>query len=491
MGDLKAPHSFSAQGCPTSTAAVDLSPRNGTESTNSTPEPSDGKLYGRVEPRIFTPPLRELTPETSDGFEIIAFAESLGMELMPWQRWFLTHSLELNPDGSYRFKEILLEVSRQNGKTTVVDVLIAYWLNDGLKILSTSATTTVAEDSWEAVIEIVEDNPEVFGPPKVDRQNGKKSITLLESRGKYKIAGATRRGGRGARGCHRVIEDELREHLDWQSHAAAANTILARPDGQVWMLSNAGDDRSEVLNHYHAQGVAQTNPTLGFFSWSAPDGCEITDRSAWAQANPALGHTITEKALETALSQPASIFRTENLCQFVPSLDEVVSASAWSRCLDPGTLQAHKARVALCLDVSSDMKHATLVAAAVLPDGRVRIETVRAWESTAQVRKDLPALLKKIKPRVFGWFPGGPSAAIAVDLKGISQAKEIPSQAPQRPVWASPSTSRQQESVRTATSCSQHTFSRPRSTTPATVGASLVRTADSATPPTQPQEPST
>lgn len=56
---------------------------------------------GYAEPRIWTKPLRELTPETSLGFEVIDYArEVLHVELRPWQKWLLIHALELNEDGS-------------------------------------------------------------------------------------------------------------------------------------------------------------------------------------------------------------------------------------------------------------------------------------------------------------------------------------------------------------------------------------------------------
>lgn len=40
-------------------------------------------IYGCEAPRIFTPPLRDLTPETTLGFEVIEFAEDvLQVELL-------------------------------------------------------------------------------------------------------------------------------------------------------------------------------------------------------------------------------------------------------------------------------------------------------------------------------------------------------------------------------------------------------------------------
>ncbi|MEZ5411043.1 MAG: hypothetical protein R2761_23635 [Acidimicrobiales bacterium] len=69
---------------------------------------------GSVEPRIFTPPLRELTPETSFGYDVIDFArEVMGIELDPWQQWLAIHVGELLPDGRPRFRYVLILVARQ------------------------------------------------------------------------------------------------------------------------------------------------------------------------------------------------------------------------------------------------------------------------------------------------------------------------------------------------------------------------------------------
>ena len=84
-------------------------------------------LRGSEKPRIFTPPLRRLTRSTSKGFECIEFAEDiLEIKLLPWQKWLLIHALELNPDGSFRFRTVVLLVARQNGKSTLMLVLALY-----------------------------------------------------------------------------------------------------------------------------------------------------------------------------------------------------------------------------------------------------------------------------------------------------------------------------------------------------------------------------
>lgn len=96
--------------------------------------------HGFTVPRVFTKPLAvgvpglcgcgcALSPETSRGFEAVAFAEQfLKVTLYPWERWLLIHLLELNPDGTLRFRKALVIVARQNGKTLIAAVLAAFFL---------------------------------------------------------------------------------------------------------------------------------------------------------------------------------------------------------------------------------------------------------------------------------------------------------------------------------------------------------------------------
>jgi hypothetical protein len=198
-------------------------------------------------------------------------------------------------------------------------------------------------------------------------------------------------------------------------------------------LSNAGDDTSVVLNHQRQAALAYAesgegdDDSLGIFEWSGEDECDLDDPEAWCQANPALGYTITEATLRSKLaSLPPAVFRTEHLCQRVQVMDGAIDLAAWKECLDPSTMDSLRDRIALCVDVSLDLQHVSLVAAAVDGTGKVRVEVVDAWESVAQARKHLPSWLERINPRVFGWFPNGPAASLKVDLKGVRKTVEIP-----------------------------------------------------------------
>jgi len=330
-------------------------------------------LVGCELPRLSTPPARDLTPETSRGFECVDFAEDvLGLVLMPWQKWTLVHGLELAEDGSYRFRTLLVITSRQAGKSTLLQVLALWrmYVDGAPLVLGTAQNLSLAEETWTGALQMAEGVPELAREvAHVSRTNGDKYLRLTSGE-RYKVAAATRSGGRGL-SSDLVLLDELREHRDWEAWSAVTKTTLARPAPQVLGFSNAGDKTSVVLAALREKALASAadrHTTLGIFEWSAPDGCALDDRSAWAQANPALGYRMTEQAIAAALEvDPEEVFRTEVLCQWVHAVDAAINSTVWDSLADPDASRGTE--VVFCLDVAPDHSTASLVAAWKRPDG--------------------------------------------------------------------------------------------------------------------------
>lgn len=399
-----------------------------------TSQRSRRNVKGRETPRLWTKPLRELTPETSLGFEVIEFAELiLGVELYPWQKWLLIHALELNEDGSYRFRRVIVLVARQNGKSMLAGVLAAWWLfvdSDRhpdrippvkFRILGTAQNLDTARDVWVTVRQwcdpSADPEEDMTVRPALQRAvrkvydvNGKEEI-VLKSGIKYLIRAASRKSGRG-KSSPRVLMDELREQLDWSAWDSISQTTKAMYSPQLWGFSNAGDARSVVLNHqrsvalpliedwatYVETGVQSVEEfangrdmTLGWFEWSAPDECALDDIDAILQSNPSIGHgEITlESVLADAKGMPEASFRTEVLCQWVTALEiPFMDGEQWAAQADPplvderGALESMGSRVAdgseLCLavDTSGNRRRSYIGAAGWREDGSAHVEVI-------------------------------------------------------------------------------------------------------------------
>ena len=355
-------------------------------------------MKGVTEARIFTQPLRELTPETSLGFATIEYAKTvLGKTLYPWQEWALIHSLEivgsLNGDWKFRFREVLFLISRQNGKTVLSEVIASFFLNvlDAPSIFGTSLSLDKAEEVWEAVINDQEDIPDLSKQiERVGRTNGNKRLVLSGHR-QYKVGAPTRRAGRGDSN-DLVMLDEIREQRDWETWSAAVASTVAKPNGIVVCFSNAGDPdsvvlrqlRSTAIEHITGQKAADFGgsvdaDTLGLFEWSAPDGAKTDDMEALAQANPALGYGyLTERALlSNRATFPENKFRSECMCQQVETiLPQPFPDGAWNAGVDTASRITPESPIWYGIDMSQDRRWTTIAVCGMRTDGNYHIEVV-------------------------------------------------------------------------------------------------------------------
>lgn len=383
---------------------------------------------GKTQPRLFTPPLRPLTRKTSHGYAVADFAEMIGEPLQPWERWTAIHALEVMPDGSYRFRVVLVLVARQNGKSHLIRV-ITLWLMymvQRRRVLGVAQDVSLAREQWNLAQEMIHDCPDLDAEwGKARNVNGDEQFSITNG-SRWKIAAANRKAGRGGSN-DLVIIDELREQRSWDAWAALSKTTLARPNSMIVAMSNQGDDEAVVLHQLRAAALAGTDPSLGIFEYSAPDGCELDDWQGIAQANPSLGYRVSHAGIRSALTtDPPGVFRTEVLCQKVDQIDGAIDLNAWKECADPsGSMAGMRGKVALCFDVAPDGEHATLVHAGRLSDGRIRVEIVRSWKSTDEARNELPELLRKARPVALVWYPGGPAAALAPLLRPMKNSVEL------------------------------------------------------------------
>ena len=390
--------------------------------------PAPAGIKGVTEPRLYTPELRPLTFATTAGYEIIKFAKhTLGIELLPWQKWWLLHAFEYADPGArvvdrsrvYRYRTILTLVGRQSGKTTLLKV-VALWCmvkKPGAMVLGAAQSMDIAREAWSGAVDMAETNYKIAKQvAAVKRGNTETSLKFVNG-SRYRLT-ATRQGAGRGLSVKLLILDEIREQKDWQAWSALSKTTLAQADGLIVAISNAGDASSVVLNQLRESALAGLDPSIGLMEYSGADGCELDDWSQIAQASPGLGYTVSAEAILTSMgTDPPPVFRTEILCQSVESLDSPISAQAWNACADPAGSRVMEAdRKYFCLDVAPEGEHATLAAASVTDSGRTRVGIVAGWSDLTRMRNDLPGLLATYKPKTLGWFPGGPAAAVMADL---------------------------------------------------------------------------
>jgi hypothetical protein len=401
-------------------------------------------VLGSVEPRLWTPALRDLSqPAASWGHAFIAFCALIGWPLDLWQRWLAIHLGELFPDGSLRYRKAIIIVARQNGKTVFARLLILYWLfiERVPYIHGVHKDRGEAKKSWREAIDMAESVPLLAAALPADhvRLQISEEDFWTSYKSHYGFSAPNRKAGRG-KTVHRALIDELLEHKArdcWNALIPAMNAL----DGALAVcITNEGDESSIVLHEeYDAalESAENGDPDTDTFlaAWSAPANSDPEDLQALAAANPSLnrrrpnGTGLTDRALlgearkaKRAGGRTLAEFKIEMMCMRIDQLDPAIDPQAWAACgtAEPIDMAEHRRAVALCFDVAVDNSHATL-AAAVTIDGVTHIEILKAWngyESRKQLRAELPGLLTRYRPRKCLWFPGGPAAAVADQWAG-------------------------------------------------------------------------
>jgi phage terminase large subunit-like protein len=391
------------------------------------------KLLGALEPRLHTPWLKG----ESRGHEIAELAERIGQPLLPWQRLLLDDMSVVDDEGMFIKKSSLVLLARQSGKSHMMRMrmLAGLFCFGEENILMMSSQRKMAIRSLEIMVMIVERNDfllkQVKGG-KIDtawrRTTGNEGLHL-ENGNRIEVIAANSDSARGLTADVLWI-DELRE-VGEAAMDASKSTTLTRPNSQRFYTSNAGSAESEVLIHMRERSMMKPPRSLGFYEYSAPENCDIWDRSAWAMANPSLGILISEEAVEETIATSTVVAaRTETLCQFVNTgLTSPWTPGSWEDLADKDMQMNPGMTVMFAFDVDPHTRRsASLVAGALLPDGRIALQLLQTWESLIAV--DELQIAVDIKKKCDEWHPrlvlhdSYTTAAIAERLRNSGIAVE-------------------------------------------------------------------
>jgi phage terminase large subunit-like protein len=234
--------------------------------------------------------------------------------------------------------------------------------------------------------------------------NGTESIQMTGNAGggRLEVVSANRSGARG-RTADFLWLDELRE-INEEAYSAAMPITRARPNAQTLLTSNAGDAFSTVLNDVRQNANEHPPTSFGYYEYSAPQFSKIHDRKAWYIANPALGYTITESAIEDSIATSSvETTMTETLSMWIDSTQspwphgsiEATSDASLKLNVGPVTVMA--------FDVSPSRRDASLVMGQLTPDGKIGVCVLETFES--QIAVDELQIAARVKYWADLYFP--------------------------------------------------------------------------------------
>ena len=365
-------------------------------------------LMGALHPRLHTPWIKGPTR----GGEIAELARRIGQPLLPWQELILNDMCAVDENGMFIKKSSLFCCARQSGKSHMLRmrVLAGLFCFGEKDILIMSSQRKMAEKSLEMIADIIARNDFLVAQVKdgkiesaYRKSNGKERI-ILESGAQVEVVAANSDSSRGL-SADMLWIDELRE-VGEAAMDASKSTTLTRPNSQRFYTSNAGTIESEVLNLMRQRSLEKPPRSLGFYEYSAPEHCDIWDRSAWAMANPSLGILISEEAVEETIATSTVVAaRTETLCQWVNTgMTSPWTPGSWEDLADSEMIMHPGLPTMFAFDVEPHTRRsASLVAGSLLPDGRIGLQLLKTWESLVAV--DELQIAVDIKEKADTWHP--------------------------------------------------------------------------------------
>lgn len=185
-----------------------------------------------------------------------------------------------------------------------------------------------------------------------------------------------------------MIVDELHVVTEdvWEAVTSVAGK---RPQSLTLAISTPADSADSVMWRLVEHGRAGDDESFYFREYAAPEGCDVGDRAAWREANPALACRdpfLSEDGLESVLKTIREpVFRQLRLGQWVTGVDSWLPWGAWGECAAPRPIRPGE-RVVLAFDGSASGDSTALVGCAM--DGYLWLEGL--WENPGDDRWRVP-----------------------------------------------------------------------------------------------------
>lgn len=304
-------------------------------------------------------------------------------ELDPWQRDALAVACAIDQRLRWRFFEVVLRLSRQNGKGDVIQArevleatLVASMFGPRI-VRHTAHELETAEDAHARLVALIDIAPALQRRvANVTNQNGKKNIEWRNG-SVIKYRSRSGRGGRGLQGDLIVLDEDL--YLEASMLGAVIPTLLSRDNCQVLYAGSGLLPTSSQAHAVRRRALVSTDPDpqLAYMEYSAPEGSHVWDRTVWPLANPALaaGRLTEAKIAKSIQALGEEEGAREHLCISESTAKAaVIPDGAWADLADKSSEIPHELPVQYCLDVDEDGTHAAIGVAGRRADGLWHLE---------------------------------------------------------------------------------------------------------------------
>jgi hypothetical protein len=264
-------------------------------------------------------------------------AAEAGLPLMAWQQYVSDVGLEVDSDtGELAYREVVVSVMRQNGKTTLVLVAMCarclMWGREQ-RIAYTAQTGKDARTKFkEDHKPIIEASPLNLLVRRFYMSDGNTSM-VWKNGSRISVLDNTPSAGHG-KTLDLAVVDEAFADRDNDREQALLPTMATRVNPQIWNVSTAGTQESTYLLRKVEAGraavTAGRNTGLAYFEWAIPEDEDVDDPKVWAKRMPAYGVTIHDEYIRHARqSMTDGDFRRAIGNQWTETEERAIPAELW------------------------------------------------------------------------------------------------------------------------------------------------------------------
>jgi len=263
------------------------------------------------------------------------------LQLMPFQRDFIKAIYD-NPAGTSR---AYLSIARKNGKSALIAcIALAHTVGPEAKLNSQIISGARSRDQAAIVFKLAEKmvrlNPDLAKIVKVIPSQ--KTLIGLPMNVEYRAISAEAGTAHGLSPILAILDEVGQIRGPHDAFVEAIETAQGAHENPVLLaISTQAATDGDLFSIWLDDAEKSKDPHIVSHVYSAPEDCDIMDRSAWQAANPALGIFRSIKDIEDfakrALRQPSveNSFRWLYLNQRIEASAPFISKSVWQSCGGP------------------------------------------------------------------------------------------------------------------------------------------------------------
>jgi hypothetical protein len=368
-------------------------------------------------------PARYATPRTPgrplivNGRAVLSVAKAFGdhrsaswpSPLMPHQRQIFATALQARPDGTPQFREVVVTVPRQSGKShSMMTLMTLAAIRARARVWYTAQTRNDALDYFlNELAAAFQESSNPFSAVVKQRLTTGMERLQFPGRSQIRLFAPTRKALHGKQADTVVLDEawSLTEERGKELRQGIMPTGNTRPRFQLWILSTAGTDSSGFLKplveRLRTEAMDPDGETA-YFEWSAeadesaPDDVILQQVTA---AHPALGWTTDPGVLAHNL---AAMGRAEFLRAYgnmwTSAVDRIIPAAQWKAALvEAPPPQAGPA--CLAVDVAPD-RGQTAIGVAWHRDGRLHAAVAAHDSGTDWAAAETARIARRLRATV-------------------------------------------------------------------------------------------